>query len=49
MPGSAPFTMTCGGLAGKPKKLRKSATSCTLMLVRPAIAMVLPVPVTPDW
>src|SRR5947209_6422584 len=46
-PGSVPFTRTTGSFTGRPKKLRKNCTSATLMLVRPTMATVCPVPSIP--
>src|SRR5947209_7724539 len=46
-PGSAPFTIITGSLAGRPKKVRKYCTSAMLMLVRPTMAIVWPVPSIP--
>jgi len=38
-PGSGPSMMTLGTIGGRPKRFRKSATSCRLMLLSPRIAM----------
>ena len=47
MPGSVPLTMTSGLASGNPYMDRKVATSLTLRLLRPAIAMIWPVPSNP--
>jgi len=44
-PGSGPFTITCGSLAGRPKNARNWLTSETLMLLRAMTPMVVPAPV----
>src|SRR5271170_5984061 len=49
VPGSAPLTMTVGAFAGRPKAERKVATSVRLISLRPAIAIVWPVPSMPAF
>src|SRR5271170_3003163 len=46
IPGSVPLTMMVGAFAGRPKDERKVATSVRLISLRPAMAIVWPVPST---
>src|ERR1700736_402691 len=48
-PGFAPLTVTTGGFDGRPKRVRKSFTSETLMLLSLTIAIFTPDPVMPAF
>ena len=49
IPGSVPSRVTCGSLGGRPKRLRKSRTSWSLILDRPTMAIFSPLPSVPAF